>query len=132
MRLVLAAVVVVGCGSSPGDELTDLERRATQCGVINPSCGTGTPTADVVSCMNSALQTGALAEAGWDEYYDDMDLREHRYVVDGGRVRVFEDSEDPFGGPDEVEEQTPCTGPFAVSTTMAVCGTEPGFTVDGC
>ena len=108
-------LVIAGCARSAADELADLQARAENCGPITDACSVGTPTPQVVDCMNAALQANVLAQTHWGDY--DSKMYEWRYDVftDGGKVRVFYSEPDDFGGDPTITEETGCAGPFAVS-----------------
>jgi hypothetical protein len=130
MRWMLL-LVIAGCTTSAADDLKDLTNRAMDCGSITDECGGGTPTAQIVDCMNTALQSGTISRTHWGDY--DTKMYEWTYDVftDGGRVRVFHGAPDDFGGDTSYSEKASCAGPFSVSATM-ICGNKPLIDATGC
>jgi hypothetical protein len=117
MRWMLV-LVMAGCSTSAADELADLQARSTDCGTITDACTSGTPTEQVVGCMNGALQAGTLARTHWGDYDSKMYEWTYDVFTDGGKVRVFHtEPGDAFADP-TVSEEAGCAGPFAVSATM--------------
>ena len=130
MRWML--LFLMGCaGQSAADELASLKARATDCGTITDECTVGTPAGQVVDCMNTALQAGALARTHWGNYDEKMYEWTYDVFTDGGKVRVFHGAPDDFGGDTTYSEEAGCAGPFAVST-MTICGERPLIDATGC
>lgn len=132
MRWSMLFLVIAGCATSAADELADLKARSTDCGTITDECGGGTPTQQVVDCMNTALHNGTQSRTHWGDYDTKMYEWTYDVVTDGGRVRVFHGEPNDFSGDTTISEEAGCAGPFAVSATMICTPAHALIDATGC